>query len=196
MPEAWEKLDLHGAGLQSLQIRLKKLQKKPLWTYLSWLGFPLGLHRFYLHRRRAWIFPAASIAVLALTLLASWYLAALAAVVLAALALHDLRHLSAWLGDYNKEMRKQAWFAQNAPAAPQNYRGRADTVEDAPDYRTELEGYRRIKESERGGHPAGDTKPERKGFGPGQRRLSFAEQEKLLAELSKKKGGEGPDASA
>ena len=192
MPEAWEKLDLHGAGLQSLQIRLRKLQKKPLWTYLSWLGFPLGLHRFYLHRRLAWLFPAASAIVLALALLAPWYVALVPGLVLALAALLDLWRLSAWLGEYNKEMRKKAWFTQNAPAAPKDYRGRADTVEDTPDYQSELEGYRRVKESERAGHPAA-AEPQRKSFAPGQRRLSFAEQEKLLAELTKKKSEKDSD---
>jgi len=192
MPEAWEKLDLHGAGLQSLQIRLRKLQKKPLWTYLSWLGFPLGLHRFYLHRRRAWMYPAASAIVLALALFAPWYGALVPGLALVLAALLDLRQLSNWLGEYNKEMRKKAWFTQNAPAAPKDFRGRSDTAEDLPDYRRELEGYRRLKESERAGHPSAGTEPQRKGFGPGQRRLSFAEQEKLLAELSRKKSDEDP----
>jgi len=51
-------------------------------------------------------------------------------------------------------------------------------------WQRELQDYTQTKESERAGHPAANA-PDRKGFAPGQRRLSFAEQERLLAEMAK-----------
>lgn len=184
MPKAWEKLDLQGAGVQSLQIRLQKLQKKSLYGYLYWGLFPVGAHRFYLEQAWAWAFPLVSVAVIMLAFLGLIWEAISLAVVLCALALWDLSRIDLWISTYNKELRKASWFAKQAPAAPANYQGRADTGEKAAQWQRELQDYTRTKESERAGHPAANV-PAKKGFSPGQRRLSFAEQERLLAEMAK-----------
>ena len=184
MPKAWEKLDLQGAGVQSLQIRLQKLQKKSLYGYLYWGLFPVGAHRFYLEQPWAWVFPLISVAILVLAFLGLTWEAVGLVVVLCAVALWDLSRIGLWISAYNKELRKASWFAQQTPAAPANYQGRADSSEKSVQWQRELQDYTQAKESERAGHPATNT-PAKKGFAPGQRRLSFAEQERLLAEMAK-----------
>ncbi|WP_414039907.1 TM2 domain-containing protein [Acidithiobacillus sp. M4-SHS-6] len=181
MPKAWEKLDLQGAGVQSLQIRLQKLQKKPLWAYLYWCLFPLGAHRFYLEESWAWAFPLVTAAIVALAVFGLFWEAIVLAVLLLGIALWDLSRISPWIGTYNKELRKATWFARQTPAAPANYQGRADTGEASAQWQRELQNYTAIKESERAGHPAAQHQPS---FAPGQRRMSFAEQERLLREIA------------
>ncbi|MCL4525006.1 MAG: TM2 domain-containing protein [Gammaproteobacteria bacterium] len=184
MPKAWEKLDLQGAGVQSLQIRLQKLQKKSLWGYLYWCCFPVGAHRFYLEQPWAWAFPLVSVAIVTLAFLGLTWEAVGFAVALCVAALWDLSRIGPWISAYNKDLRKASWFARQTPAAPADYQGRADTREHPMLWQRELQDYTQTKESERAGHPAANA-PDRKGFAPGQRRLSFAEQERLLAEMAK-----------
>ncbi len=183
MPKAWEKLDLHGAGVQSLQIRLQKLQKKSLCAYLYWGLFPIGAHRFYLGRAWAWAFPLASATMVALAFLGLLWEAVGLATLLCAIALWDLSRIGLWVSAYNKELRKANWFAKQTPAAPAHYQGRADTDAPPAQWQHELHTYTQTKESERAGHPVADASG-KKGFAPGQRRLSFAEQERLLAEIA------------
>ena len=184
MPKAWEKLDLQGAGVQSLQIRLQKLQKKSLRSYLYWCLFPVGAHRFYLEQPWAWAFTLASAGVIMLAFLGLIWGAIGLAVVLCAVALRDLSRVSLWISVNNKELRKASWFAQQTPAAPPNHQGRVNTGEQLAQWQRELQDYTQAKEGERVGHPATNA-PTQKGFAPGQRRLSFAEQELLLAEMAK-----------
>ncbi len=184
MPKAWEKLDLQGAGVQSLQIRLQKLQKKSLRSYLYWCLFPVGAHRFYLEQPWAWAFPLASAGVIMLAFLGLIWGAIGLAVVLCAVALRDLSRVSLWISANNKELRKASWFAQQTPAAPPNHQGRVDTGEQLAQWQRELQDYTQAKEGERIGHLATNA-PTQKGFAPGQRRLSFAEQERLLAAMTK-----------
>ncbi|MFA7657412.1 NINE protein [Acidithiobacillus thiooxidans] len=191
MPKAWEKLDLQGAGVQSLQIRLQKLQKKPLWAYLYWFLFPFGAHRFYLEESWAWVFPLVTTAVVVLAVLGLLWEAIVVAVLMLAFALWDLSRISHWISTYNKELRKASWFARQTPAAPAGYQGRTDTGEAPAQWQRELQNYTATKESERAGHPAAQN-PANKGFAPGQRRMSFAEQEKLLREIASAPKGEKP----
>ncbi|MBU2831150.1 TM2 domain-containing protein [Acidithiobacillus ferriphilus] len=184
MPKAWEKLDLQGAGVQSLQIRLQKLQKKSLRSYLYWCLFPVGAHRFYLEQPWAWAFPLASAGVIMLAFLGLIWGAIGLAVVLCAVALRDLSRVSLWISVNNKELRKASWFAQQTPAAPPNHQGRVNTGEQLAQWQRELQDYTQAKEGERVGHLATNA-PTQKGFAPGQRRLSFAEQERLLAAMTK-----------
>ncbi len=185
MPKAWEKLDLQGEGLQKVQIRLQQMQKKRATAYLRWLGFVFGLHRFYLQRPLAWAYPVASLVVVILALILPWPFALALAIAILLVALGDLLQIDKWLSDFNREQRKAAWFAQQTPAAPKDFRGRPENLDQAAQWEKELHAYKSVKESERGGHPAGQT-GEKKGFTPGSRRMSFAEQERLLAEISRK----------
>ncbi|MBU2754764.1 TM2 domain-containing protein [Acidithiobacillus sp. CV18-2] len=186
MPKAWEKLDLKGEGLQSVQIRLQQLQKKTTTAYLTWLGFLLGLHRFYLQRPLAWAYPVASLVVVILALTLPWPFPLGLGVLILVAALIDLRHLGNWVSQHNREQRKAAWFAQQTPAAPKDFQGRPENLDAGQQWEKELREYRNVKESERAGHPA-EPAATKKGFTAGSRRLSFAEQERLLAEISKKK---------
>ena len=182
MPKAWEKLDLHGEGLQSVQIRLQQLQKKNSSAYLSWLGFWLGLHRFYLQRRLAWAYPMASLLVVILALTLPWPFALGLGLVMLLFALRDLRQLGIWVSQFNREQRKAAWFAQQTPAAPKGYQGRPENLDQGKEWEKELQNYKNVKEAEQAGHPAAKAS-DKKGFAPGSRRMSFAEQERLLAEI-------------
>ncbi|WP_312261832.1 TM2 domain-containing protein [Candidatus Igneacidithiobacillus taiwanensis] len=185
MPKAWEKLDLQGEGLQKVQIRLQQMQKKRATAYLRWLGFVFGLHRFYLQRPLAWAYPVTSLIVVILALILPWPFALALAIAILLVALWDLLQIDRWLSDFNREQRKAAWFAQQAPAAPKDFRGRPENLDEAAQWEKELRAYKNLKESERGGHPTGQP-VEKKGFTPGSRRMSFAEQERLLAEISRK----------
>ncbi|MEY2343113.1 TM2 domain-containing protein [Acidithiobacillus sp. IBUN Pt1247-S3] len=185
MPKAWEKLDLKGEGLQSVQIRLQQLQKKTSTAYLSWLGFCLGLHRFYLQRPLAWAYPMASLIVAILALTLPWPFPLGFGILMLLFALLDLRHLGGWVSSFNREQRKAAWFAQQTPAAPKGFAGRPENLDQGQQWEKELHEYKNIKESERAGHPA-EQGAAKKGFTAGSRRMSFAEQEKLLAEISRK----------
>ncbi len=189
MPKAWEKLDLHGEGLQNLQIRLQKAQKNRRTAYLSWLAFVVGAHRFYLQQPLAWAYPLASLLVLILALTLPWYAPLALGLLLLLAALWDLRHLEDWLSHYNRQQRMAQWFAKQSPPAPKGFQGRPENLNAEEQWQEELQNYRTVKESERAGHQRANNLPQ-KGFGPGQRRLSFAEQERLLAEIHKKKSKE------
>ncbi len=198
MPKAWEKLDLQGAGVQSLQIRLRKLQKKTLWAYLLWLFFPFGAHRFYLERPWAWAYPLGTALTIALALSRIPWAALLPGALLILAGAIDLSRIRDWQAAYNKELRKAAWFSKQAPAAPAHYAGRENDGPGADrEWQEELQQYTRGKEAERAGHPAageaGSKSPENKGFTRGKRAMSFAEQERLLTEMAK---GRKPDAAA
>lgn len=195
MPKAWEKLDLQGAGVQSLQIRLRKLQKKTLWAYLLWLFFPFGAHRFYLQRPWAWVYPLCTALTIALGLSGMPWAALLPGTILILAGAGDLSRIRDWQTAYNKELRKAAWFSKQAPAAPAHYAGREN---DGPptdqEWQEEFQQYTRSKEAERAGHPPagapegkdpGSKGPGAKGFTSGKRALSFAEQERLLTEMAK-----------
>ncbi len=202
MPSAWEKMDLQGEGLQSLQIRLKKLQKKKTTAYFYWCLFPLGLHRFYLHQRFAWLYPAGTAVAGLAAITGSLILFAVTATAPLIAALADLPRLQVWISEYNRIQRKKAWFSQKTPPAPGHYQGRPENLEGEARWETDLKQYAEIKETERAGHPAGKTPSATKRFGQGQRMLSFAEQERLLATIAKDSGktgsadGEPPAASS
>ncbi len=201
MPSAWEKMDLKGGGLQSLQIRLQKLQKRKTTAYFCWCLFPIGLHRFYLHRKFAWLYPAGTaLAGLAAATGSLAFTAATAAPSLVA-ALADLPRLQAWISEYNRIQRQKAWFSQKTPPAPRHGQEWTGNLEGENRWEADLRQYSEIKETEHAGHPAGRSLPEKKGVGRGQRMLSFAEQERLLAEITrdprKTEGtGKPPEASA
>ncbi|MGE4531785.1 MAG: TM2 domain-containing protein, partial [Acidithiobacillus sp.] len=164
--------------------RLQKLQKKSLWGYLYWCLFPFGGHRFYLEEPLAWVYPLVTAAIIILALLGLIWVAVAVAVLMLGAALWDLSRIGLWISAYNKALRKASWFAKQSPAAPANYQGRSDTGEDPAQWQRELQNYTQTKEGERAGHPAERGAPAKKGFAPGQRRLSFAEQEKLLRDLA------------
>jgi TM2 domain-containing membrane protein YozV len=48
MSEAWKRIDLDGGGLQAANRRLASQLRSRRVAYLLWLGFALGAHRFYL----------------------------------------------------------------------------------------------------------------------------------------------------
>jgi hypothetical protein len=159
MRNAWKNMDLGGGGLHSANLRLATLLKKRRTAWLLLCAFPLGLHHDYLaDPRGAW-------SLRIVTLLAAgalWYgifAAAIALVaVLLAWVLVDTQWIERQLVKVNRQLRMQVYLGPGG-GAPAGFRGHYTDDEPAPD------------------------KPARHiGRAP-----SFAEQERLLRELARKK---------
>ncbi len=180
MREAWRELDLQGGGLQTVNLLMTRHQRRRGRAYLAWLGFPLGLHRFYLQMPLAWLYP-----LLSLTALVAWWQAGplgggLIALGLTGFAGYDLFTLERRVTEFNKRLRMALYLRQDA-APPPGYRGRY--VDD--DSETILSGYLQQKEGEKAGHQEGAGQ---QGTTPaGQKVFSFAEQEALLKEMNRRK---------
>ena len=161
MSEAWKRIDLEGGGLQAANRRLAAALRRRRTAYLLWLAFPAGAHRFYLRSPAlgaAWC--VASLAGLALYALEPR--AGIAAgVALAAWALAELWWIDRRVTGLNKALRMQA-FLGAGPGAPPGYRGRFG-ADDAV------------------GAPPGDATR------AAPRAPGFAEQERLLAELERRR---------
>lgn len=208
MAKAWQNLDLEGGGLQAVNATLtRRLRSRPR-TYAAWLGFPIGLHRFYLgDRRGGLVFLLLSLLTLVLFSLAAigiigspWLL--LPAVPLAGLALWDLRNLENDRANYNKALRMKL-FLRKGKRPPEGYRGRYGNADDPADDTTlqntvaavNLDEYTALKEQERAGHPVAAASAAKGASGlaanktsSGARRMpSFNEQEALLRQMQQRK---------
>ncbi len=178
MSEAWKHLDLQGGGLQTLNLLMTRHQRRRGRAYLLWLGFPLGLHRFYLRSPLAWLYPGLSLAAgIAATGPGPAWAVALT-LPLAGFAIYDLITLEAQVNAFNKALRMRLYLGQGATPPP-GYRGRYGEEEHI------LEDYLEEKEQERPGHQAptapGNTTVE------GKKVFSFAEQEALLREMQQQR---------
>ena len=159
MSDAWKHLDLGGGGLQNANLRLAALLKKRRTAWWLLCAFPLGLHHDYLaDPRGAWSFRI-------VTLLAAgalWFGSYAAAIALAAVsliwALLDTRWIERQLVKVNRQLRIRVYLGESR-GAPAGFRGHYTDDEPAQN------------------KPAHD---------PG-RAPSFAEQERLLRELARKK---------
>ncbi len=177
MSEAWKQLDLEGGGLQSVNLQMNRLKRRPTTAYLLWLFFPLGLHRFYLKS------PAIGLLYLAMAAATLFISASVGAVGLwlllpsLALALYDLHWINGRIIALNKAL-KVALYMQKEHAPPADFQGRY-----VDDNETLIEQYSQEKERERAGHPqTGKTAGASHGRVP-----SFAEQEAMLKALQEKK---------
>lgn len=161
MSEAWRNLDLEGGGLQAANLQLARLLKRRARAYALLAAFPLGLHRGYLDEPRgAWGYRALSL-LAAAGFVAGWaWLGWAAAAALAGWVAFDLRWIDDRVAAVNKRLRMRVYLRQGA-GPPPGFRGRY--TDDAP-------------AGEPGGKPAGDG-----------RAPSFAEQERLLRELARRK---------
>lgn len=180
MSEGWKKFDLEGGGLQTLQFHYLKARRKAAAAYGLWLLFPLGLHRIYLKAPAFWAYPLVTLAVLALLYFHFTLAGAVLAGALLAAALYDLFHLPAMLSEFNKNLKKTLWLSKRVPAPPKDYPGRYT------DHNDELQEYIQGKETEKVGHAPTPAESASR-YGRGQRAPSFAEQERMLAELGKMK---------
>ncbi len=181
MSEAWKKIDLGGAGLQTLNARLTRQLKHAGVAYGLCALFPLGLHRFYLGERLG------GFAYLALSLLglALWFglhswLALLPLAAGTALLIFDLFWIDRYVVRYNKQLRMQQYLRPGA-RPPKDYKGRYSDETDLGDYLHE-------KERERVGHQPVDMEA-LEDEGPQKHIPSFAEQEAMLRELAKSNKG-------
>jgi len=166
MSESWKKMDLGGEGLQSLNMRLAREMKHRGTAYALLALFPLGLHRFYLQER--W----GGLALLALTALTVvlWatvggWIALTPLLPALGLAIVDLFWIDRRVVSHNKRVRK-ARFLRPGYRPPEGYQGRYTDEDDAQE--------------------AGDS-----GRGK-QRAPSFAEQEAMLRQQARQKGGTAP----
>ncbi len=174
MPDAWKHLNLRGEGLQSLNLRLTGLLRKPHRAYALMLLFPLGLHRAYLgDARGAWAWRAGSLAAAGLLLWARpWGYLSLA--LLAAALFADAWFTERRCAEYNRALRRRMYFSPGTEP-PQGYRGRQ-----LNDGGNELQDYLAQKRGESPSPHAPVTRP------AGARAPSFNEQEALLKELARR----------
>lgn len=158
-------MDLGGAGLQSLNLRLARQLKSRRKAYLLLAVFPLGVHRFYLESPvLAALYPAAGVAALLLQWHGLGLWAALVGALMTLAAVADLWWIEGRVAALNKRKRLQAFLGHGA-TPPDGYAGRpAEPEQDAPQQ---------------------DGKPR-------ARHPSFAEQERLLREMARRRG-ERPD---
>lgn len=179
MKQTWEKFDLDGGGLQSVNLRYRKLQKSATTARLWWLLFPLGAHRFYLKAISALLYPLLSTMTVILLIAGSpmWLTTAL---IVVGLAIYDFTKLEHRTSQYNKALRI-ALFLSKENAPPADYQGRYVSDEGIDDYLA-------IKDQERAGvQPvAQNEKPT-----TGKRLPSFAEQEQLLKDIARVKRDSG-----
>lgn len=167
MSEAWKRLDLEGGGVQAANLKLARLLKRRDRAYALLAAFPLGLHRGYLDDRRgAWGYRALALTALVCFALGWWWPGAAAALALAGWAAWDVRWIDDRVAAINKALRRQVYLAQ-APGAPTGFRGRYTDDESAP--REPVAGTR-----------SGRAPP-------------FAEQERLLRELARRKPEPPPE---
>jgi len=162
MSDAWKRIDLEGEGLQAANRRLAVALRRRRTAYLLWLAFFVGAHRFYLRAPAggaAWC--VASVATLALYRLAPWAGIGAAAALLA-WAIADLWWIDRHLTRLNKALRIEAYLGAG-PGAPPGFRGRF--VDDA-----------------QADAAAASATSDAAGRAPG-----FAEQERLLAEIERRK---------
>jgi len=176
MARAWEKLDLEGSGLQSANRRLVRRLKRRITAYFLWVLFPVGGHRIYLEDvPRALIYTGLSAATVVLYWAFAHWFALAPAVIAVAWALCDLVWIDRRITRLNKHIRMGEYLRPGSTPPP-GFRGRYTDDLD-------LAEYTRGKERERGGHPAAAAAA----TAAGKRAPSFAEQERMLRELTKPK---------
>lgn len=157
MSDAWKRFDLEGGGLQAANRRLVTKLRSRRTAYLLWIGFALGLHRFYLRAPIGGIgWCLASVATLLLLRSTTWSGFA-AGLTLLVWALADLWWIDRRVTRLNKALRMETYLGAG-PGAPRGYRGRFVDGEDARQTAT-------------------------------PRAAGFAEQERLLAEIERRKRG-------
>lgn len=173
MSRSWKE-HLGGGGVQQMNARLTRLLKKRRTAFLLLALFPLGVHRYYLESPRTGLaYVVATLAALALAL-AGWPLAALSvAALLCAAAVIDAFRVDARVARINKQLRLRAYLGHGAKPPPR-YRGRV-----FPD---ELQDYLEQKERQT---PQADASPA--GDETAERPASFAQQERMLSELARRK---------
>lgn len=165
MSDAWKRIDLEGGGLQAANLRLAAALRSRRTAYLLWLACIVGAHRFYLRSPRggvAWC--VASVAALALYRLAPPAGIAAAAALLA-WAIADLWWIDRRVTRLNKALRIEAYLGAG-PGAPPGFRGRF--VDDAQADAASASSTSSTADAAR-------------------RTPGFAEQERLLAEIERRK---------
>lgn len=181
MSRPWQKLDLSGGGLQSVNQQLTRRLRKRTTTWALWPLFPLGLHRLYLGDRRGAIaLPLLTLGALAIGW-AGWLpVAAALATVVVGWGIVDLFRIERLRAEVNKTLRKSAFLGGGA-TPPAGYRGRYPAESDDPE--AAIAAYSSEKEQEHGGHT-----PPRTGGDEGRDRMpSFNEQEKMLREMARER---------
>ncbi|HQU16927.1 MAG: hypothetical protein B7Z66_00975 [Chromatiales bacterium 21-64-14] len=174
----WKSIDLEGAGLQSLNVRLARRLKRRRTAYLLWILFPLGAHRLYLEERYGSItFMALTALSLILALALGPWNASIGVLPAVGLALFDLFWIDRRITSVNKRLRMELYLGAGA-TPPAGYQGRVPKE-------AYLDEYVRGKEAERAGHqPGAHSAPD----GDHSRAPSFREQERMLRELSRHRG--------
>lgn len=180
MRQAWQELNLHGGGLQSMNARLTRQMKRRRIAYPLCGLFPLGLHRFYLDEPiggSAYVLLSLAGLGLGIGLGAAWALGSLA--IQLGWLMFDLVWIDRRVVTYNKDLRKRH-FLQPGASPPEHYKGRYLDE-------TDFDDYLREKESERAGHQPSRGEGAEQSATESRHIPSFAEQEAMLRELSRRR---------
>lgn len=186
MKKAWQKLPLDGGGLQAVNAVLTQNMRSRTLAYLAWIGFPAGLHRWYLHEFvGALVYIGLSLLFLIAVFAAPPYVWLLPAIAMTGFALFDLYWIDGRVVAYNKALRIQL-FLRKGQQTPTDYQGRyTDSTPD--DQESEIRAYSREKEQERAGHRNSPSPARSQADQPSKRAPSFNEQEAMLRELHRRK---------
>ena len=173
MSDYWKTQDLDGDGLQTINQHYSRLRRESKTAYFLCILFPIGAHQFYLKaHKKGYTYltlTVASLIALAFSSIAALiiFLTEIIMLVIDAIQLEDR------VNRYNKNLKMNLSLQTNTAPA-KDYRGRY--TDDSP-----VEDYEKIKSNE---ITAFETK---KNNDNKSKVYSFAEQEKLLREMSKEK---------
>ena len=173
MSEYWKHQNLEGNGLQTINQQYARLSRNTKIAYILCLFFPFGLHQFYLKSFvRASLFLSLSMVAVGMyttsPLISSIFL--LTEIILLAV---DVFQIDKRVIDFNKNLKMNLSLQINS-AAPKDFQGRYH--DDSP-----IDDYLSLKNNEVTAFETKENKTTK------NRVYSFAEQEKLLKEMAKKK---------
>ena len=153
MAKTWQKFDLEGGGLQTVNLQLRRTLRKRGTAYALWPFFALGLHRFYLKENKGAV---VYIGLSSVMILSAWHAdrpyfwGALTPLLI--FALFDLWWIDGAVTRTNKALRMATLLRTDAKP-PTGFSGRYS------DARNTLDDYVNLKERERAGHPSRTSPP-------------------------------------
>ena len=175
MSEYWKNQNLEGNGLQTINQQYSRLKREARTAYFLCTLFPFGAHQFYLKAPgRGILFLGLSISSVIILMFSPVTSIILLVAELLILAI-DITKMDMKIVDFNKNLKMNLSLQTNT-APPKDFQGRYQNE-------TPIDDYVSIKNNE---VTAFETKKNASEKGK-SRVYSFAEQEALLKEMSKRK---------
>lgn len=123
MKKTWQKHDLEGSGLQSINLAYLAARKDIKKAYMLAALFPLGMHQFYLgNHKKGWLYVFLTVLLLACATV-STFISAVLGFAEVILMIVDVKRMENVVSAYNKEL-KMNLALQQQHKTPENYRGR------------------------------------------------------------------------